>query len=179
MLPALTQSLHVATLSGVSSPCDIQNRATCNTIDFGRPECVRAMMRDFFPLHLYLCFIIYLSLCFHLFIFVTEANLMKLLYYTWSHLGAPVTSLRVPKDTRCKAHPLCVNTGVPFWTCEKTHTLRSRWPASSPQYSMTSRSLLRWDRVYIYKSDHQLAVLRETRIYILIRNVCLYSIKHK
>ena len=34
-----------------------------------------------------------------------------------------VTSLSVPKDTRGKTHPLCVNPGVPFWTREKTHKL--------------------------------------------------------
>ena len=28
-----------------------------------------------------------------------------------------VTSLSAPKDTRCKIHPLCINPGVPFWTC--------------------------------------------------------------
>ena len=42
-----------------------------------------------------------------------------------------VTSLSTPKDTRCKPHPLCVNPGVPFWTREKTHKLRSRWQAFS------------------------------------------------
>ena len=40
-----------------------------------------------------------------------------------------VTSLSVPKDTRCKTHPLRVNSGVPFWTCEKSHKLRARWQA--------------------------------------------------
>ena len=43
-----------------------------------------------------------------------------------------VTSLSAPNDTRCKTHPLCVNLGVPFWTCEITHKLRARWQASSP-----------------------------------------------
>ena len=41
-----------------------------------------------------------------------------------------VTSLSAPKDTCCKTHPLCVNHGVPFWMCEKTHKLRMRWQAS-------------------------------------------------
>ena len=43
-----------------------------------------------------------------------------------------MTSLRAPKDARCKTHPLCVNPGVPFWTREKTHRLLVRWQASSP-----------------------------------------------
>ena len=37
-----------------------------------------------------------------------------------------VTSLSVPKNTRCKTHSLCVNPGVPFWTCEKTQR-NTRW----------------------------------------------------
>ena len=42
-----------------------------------------------------------------------------------------VTSLSASKNTCCKTHPLCVNPGVPFWTCEKTHKLRARWQWSS------------------------------------------------
>ena len=42
-----------------------------------------------------------------------------------------VTSLSVPKDTRCRTHHLCVNPGVPFWTREKKHKLRARWQVSS------------------------------------------------
>ena len=46
-----------------------------------------------------------------------------------------VTSLSASKDTRCKTHPLSVNPGVPFWTCEKLHKLRARWHASSSEYT--------------------------------------------
>ena len=42
-----------------------------------------------------------------------------------------VTSLIASKNTRCKTHPLCVNLGVPFWTREKTHKLRTRWQVCS------------------------------------------------
>ena len=42
-----------------------------------------------------------------------------------------VTSLRAPKDTRCKRHHPSVNPGVPFWMREKTHKLRARWQESS------------------------------------------------
>ena len=58
-----------------------------------------------------------------------------------------VTSLRAPKFTRCKTHPLCVNPGVPFWTRELTHK-RARWQASSSGIrAVTSRLFSRWDKV--------------------------------
>ena len=53
-----------------------------------------------------------------------------------------VTSLSAFKDTRYKTHPLCVNSGVPFWTREKTHKFRARWPAQRLclECALTSRS---------------------------------------
>ena len=56
-----------------------------------------------------------------------------------------VTLLNAHKDTCCKTHPLCVNHGVPFWTCEKTHNCANkRLPL---EYVLKSRSFSRWDKV--------------------------------
>ena len=60
-------------------------------------------------------------------------------HYTLSH---PETSLSAPKTQH-----LCVNLGVPFWTCEKTHSLRARWQASLSGIRADVTVVLGWDRV--------------------------------
>ena len=81
------------------------------------------------------------------FIFFSETISLVILWFSIVCLipRQTVTSLIASKNTRCKAHPLCVNLDVPFWTREKTHKLRTRWQASSSRYALTSRS--RWDKV--------------------------------
>ena len=64
---------------------------------------------------------------------------MQLSYFSWHQILAilclilrtTVTSLSAHRDTRGKTHALCVDPGVPFWTRETTHKLRTRWQASS------------------------------------------------
>ena len=105
-----------------------------------------------------------------------------------------VTSLSAPKDTRCcKTHPLCVNPGVPFWTCEKTHKLRVRWQASSSgiradvtvvlevRQSLTTISihpLLRFASkimsIFLMKSQHSYVL-----VMVLVKHIFQFVLGHK